>query len=71
MTENLIICTSTQRFDSVALRLELAILSGRFRITDHAQSSVAEYFNSEEFSLSLQDLHFYQVMGMMLQKQVI
>ena len=34
-----------QSFDSVAHHLELAILSGKFRITKHAQSSVVEYFN--------------------------
>ena len=65
MTENLTICTSTESFDSVGLHLELAILSRKF--------TVVEYFNlfCEEFSLSLQDLHFHQVMDIMLQKQVI
>ena len=38
-------CTCIQRFDSVAPHLELAILSGKFRITEHVQSSVVEYFN--------------------------
>ena len=73
MTENLTICTSTESFDSVALHLELAILSRKFTIIEHAQSSVVEYFNlfCEEFSLSLQDLHFHQVIDIMLQKQVI
>ena len=42
VTENLIICTCIQSFDYVALHLELAILSRKFRITEHAQSSVAE-----------------------------
>ena len=32
-------------FDSVASYLELAILSGKFRISEHAQSSFVEYFN--------------------------
>ena len=66
-------CTCIQNFDSVASHLELAILSGKFRTTEHAQSSVVEYFNifSIEINLSLQDLHFHQVMGIMLQKQVI
>ena len=51
----------------------LIILSRKFSITEHAQSSVVEYFNflSAEFSSSLQDLHFHQVMGVMLEKQVI
>ena len=67
------ICTCIQSFDFVAPHLELAILSRKFRITEHAQSSVVEYFNffSAEISSSLQDLHFHQVMDMMLQKQVI
>ena len=43
MTENLIICTCTQSFDSVAPHLELVILSRKFRVTEHAQSSVVEY----------------------------
>ena len=48
-------------------------LSRKFRITEHAQSSAVEYFNffSIEINLSLQDLHFHKVMGIMLQKQVI
>ena len=37
LTENLIIDTSTQSSDSVALHLELAILSRKFRITEHLQ----------------------------------
>ena len=45
MTEKLIICTFVQSFDSVAPHLELAILSRKFRITEHLQSSVVEYFN--------------------------
>ena len=66
-------CTCIQNFDSVASHLELAILSGKFRITEHAQSSAVEYCNlfSIEINLNLQDLHFPQVMGIMLQKQVI
>ena len=62
-----------QNFDSVASHLELAIFSRKFRITEHALSSAVEYFNffSIEINLSLQDLHFQQVMGIMLQKQVI
>ena len=73
MIENLIMCTCIQNFDSVASHLELAILSRKFRITEHAQSSAVEYFNffSIEINLSLQDLHFHQVMGIMLQRQVI
>ena len=38
-------CTYIQSFDSVASHLELAILSRKFRITEHAQSSVVEYFS--------------------------
>ena len=52
-------CTCIQNFDSVASHLELAILSRKFRTTEHAQSSAVEYFNffSIEINLSLQDLH--------------
>ena len=73
MIENLIMCTCIQSFDYVAFHLELVILSRKFRITDHAQSSVVEYFNffSAEINSNSEDLHFYQVMGIMLQKQVI
>ena len=62
-----------QNFESIASHLELAILSRTFRATEHAQSSAVEYFNffSIEINLSLQDLRFHQVMGIMLQKQVI
>ena len=62
-----------QKFDSIASHLELAILSRKFRITEHAQSSPVGYFNfsSMEINLSLQDLHFHQAMGIMLKKQVI
>ena len=58
-------CTCIQNFDSVASHLELAILSRKFRITEHAQSSAVEYFNffSTEINLSLQDLHLHQVMA--------
>ena len=72
MIENLIMCTCIQNFDSVASHPELAILSGKFSITEHAQSSAVEYFNffSIEINLSLQDLHFHQVMVIMLQKQL-
>ena len=45
MTENLIICTCIQSFESVGPHLEFAILSRKFRITEHAQSSVVEHFN--------------------------
>ena len=34
-----------ESFDSVAPHPEPAILSRKFRITEHAQSSVVEYFN--------------------------
>ena len=66
-------CTCMQNFDSIASHLELAILSRRFRTAEHAQSSSVEYFNffPIEINLSLQDLHFHEVMGIMLQKQVI
>ena len=62
-----------QSQESVPCHLELAILPRKFRITEHAQSSAVEYFNffSIEINLSLQDLHFHQVMGIMRQKQVI
>ena len=73
MIEKLIMCTRIQNFDSVASHLELAILSRKFRTTEHAQWSAVEYFNffSMEINLNLQDLYFHQVMGIMLQKQVI
>ena len=66
-------CTCVQNFDSVSPHLELAILPRKFRTTEHAQSSAVEYFNffSIEINLNLQDLYFHQVMGIMLQKQVI
>ena len=66
-------CTCIQNFDPIASYLELAILSRKFRTTEHAQSSAVEYFNffSIEINLSLQDLRYHQVMGIMLQKQVI
>ena len=64
---------SMQSLESVACHLELAILSRKFRIIEHAQSIVFEYFsffqqNSLEVS---QDLHFHQVMGIKHQKPVI
>ena len=66
-------CTCIQNFDSVASHQELAILSRKFTTTGHAQWSAVEYFNffSVEINLNLQDLYFHQVMGIMLQKQVI
>ena len=70
MIEKLIMCTCIQNFDSIASHLELAILSRKFRTTEYSQSSGVEYFNffPIEINLSLQDLHFHQVMGIMLQK---
>ena len=60
-------CTCIQNFDSIASHLELAILSRKFRTTEHAQSSAVEFCNffSIEINLSLQDLHFHQVMCLM------
>ena len=65
-------CSCIQSFDSIASHLVLFSLFREFRITEHAQSSVAEYFNflSAAINLNLQDLHFEKVMGIMLQKQV-
>ena len=37
-------CSCIHNFDSVASHLELAILSRKFRITEHAQSSPVEHF---------------------------
>ena len=55
-------CTCIQSFDSVIPYLE------NYRIIGHEQSSVFEYVNFlTEFSSSLQDLHFHQVMAIMLQ----
>ena len=48
-------------FESVACQLELAILSRKFGITEHGQSSVVEYFGF--FQHSSPDLYFYKVMG--------
>ena len=64
-------CTYIQNFNSVASHLELAILSRKFRITEHAQSSAVKYSNffSIEINLSLHDLHFHQVMGIMLKNK--
>ena len=52
--------TSIRSFDSVVSHLELAILSRKFRITEHMQSTVVKYFNlfSAEFSSSLQKPEF-------------
>ena len=60
-------------FVPVACHLELAILSIKFGITEHAQSSVVEYFSFfQQNSLEvLQDLHFHQVMIIRSQKPVI
>ena len=51
---------SMKSFESVACHLELAISSRRLGITEHAQSSVVEYFSFfQQSSLEvLQDLHF-------------
>ena len=56
---------SMQSLESVACHLELVILSRKFRNTEHAQSSVFEYFSSFQQNLLevSQDLPFYQVMG--------
>ena len=64
---------SMQSKESVPCHLELAILSRKFRITEHAQSSAVEYFTffSIDINLSLQDLHFHQVMGIRPQRPVI
>ena len=48
-------------FESVACHLELAILSRKFGITEHVQSSVVEYFSlfqQNSFEV-LKDLHLY------------
>ena len=64
---------TTQSFESVACRLELAILSRKFGITEHVQSSTAKYFSIfQHDSLEVsQDLHFHQVMDIRPQKPVI
>ena len=65
---------SMKSFDeSVACHLELSILSRKFGITGHGQSSVVEYFSLfQQNSLEvLQDLHFHQIMGIRPQKPVI
>ena len=55
--------TSMKSFKSVACHLELAILSRKFGDTEHAQSSVVEYFSFfQQSSLEdLQDLHFHRL----------
>ena len=69
----LIMYNSTQSFESVACHLELAILSRKFRITEHAQSNVVKYFSFfQQNSLEVfQDLHVHQVNGIRPQKPVI
>ena len=64
---------SMQNLESIACHLKFAILSRKFRITEHAQSSVVEYFSFfQQNSLGVsQDLHFHQVMGIRPQKLVI
>ena len=59
-----------QSFESIACHAELAILSRKFRITEHTHSGVVEYFSLfQQNSIEvLQDLHFHQVMGIMSQK---
>ena len=53
--------TFIQSFEPVVCHLELAILSGKSRITEHAQSSVVQYFRFfQQNSLEgFQDLHFH------------
>ena len=62
-----------QTFECVACHLELSIFSRQFEITEHAQSSVTEYFSIfQQNSLEvIQDLHFHQIMGIKPQKPVI
>ena len=64
---------SMKSFESVACHLELVILSRKFGITEHAQSSLVEYFSFfQQNSLDvLQDLHFHQVMIIRPQNPVI
>ena len=40
-----IMCSRIQSVDSVPSHREIAILSSKFRITEHAQSSAVEYLN--------------------------
>ena len=70
--ENLIICTCIQSFDSVDPHLELVYLESLrlLNMRNQVLLNILTFF-SAEFSSSLQDLHFHQVMGMMLQRQVI
>ena len=62
-----------QGFESVVYHLELAFLSRKFRIIEHAQSSFFQFFSffSAEFTRSYQDLHFHQILGVMPQKPVV
>ena len=64
---------SMKSFEYVNCHLELAILSRKFGITEHAQSSVVEYFSFfQQNSLEvLQDLHFHQPMTIRPQKPVV
>ena len=73
VTENLVMYTSMQSFDSVTPHLELAILSKSLELMSMCNQVLLNIltFFPAEFSSSLKDLHFYQVMGIMLQKQVI
>ena len=62
-----------QSFDYVAPHLELAILSRKFRITEQLSTPNQVLLNiytffSAEMNSSLQNLHFHQVMDLMLKK---
>ena len=46
-------CIFIQNFDSIASHLELAILSRKFRTTEHAQSSAVEYFDFFSIEINL------------------
>ena len=47
-------CTCIQGFDSLASHLELTILFRKLEISEHAQSSIVDYFNffSAEFKFT-------------------
>ena len=62
--------TCIKSFEPVACHLELTILSGKCKMTEHAQSSVIPYFRFFQHN-SLAVLHFYQVMGRMPKKPAI
>ena len=66
-------CTCIQSFDSVASHLELAILSRKFRITEHEHEVLLNIlaFSLHRSTEICKSCIFTRLMGIMLHKQVI